>query len=318
MKGKSIQEFDSDQEKIIFSLLKEGRTINEVFNIINIPIHHHQKRLENNPNYKKEINNLKSNNCGYEKYLLLSLLTKNKSNVKDLNKTYSNEIKKYKNDKVFSVLWNMVEKKIVRSKNPIHKFDDVSKNEKVFRYKNKVVGIVCNCCLEHLDPSHFHRKNSHESGYNTVCINCTTLKRVNRKPFRRGEYYEGEKIKKYNSVGNTIDRKCPKCQSFKSYKKFSHLYLGIYVCDDCYVVKNNSKLVKSKVEFFKGVQIRKYDDNSMVTHKLCSKCFVMKNIDDFTVNNLNKVDGRSNNCKSCYSEYQKLRKQMNNNLNHDN
>jgi hypothetical protein len=317
MKKKSIQEFDSNQEKIIFSLLKEGRTINEVFDIINIPIHHHQKRLINNPNYKKGINDLKSNNCGYEKYILLSLLTKNKSNVKDLKKTYSKEIKKHMNDKVFSVLWNMVEKKIIRGRNQIQKFDEVSKNEKVFRYKGKVVGLVCNCCLEHLDPSHFHRNNSHESGYSNFCINCTTIKRVNRKPFRMGEYYEGEKIKKYNSVGNTIDRKCPKCQSFKSYKKFSHLYLGIYVCDDCYEVKNNSKLVKSKVEFFKGVQIRKYDDNSMVTHKLCSKCFVMKNIEDFTVNNLNKVDGRNNNCKSCYSEYQKLRKQLNKNPNQD-
>jgi hypothetical protein len=309
MKKKSIQELDSNQEIIIFSLLKEGRTINEVFDIINIPIHHHWTKLKLDSDYRKEIEKLKSIKNGFEKYQILSLVTDKKTSLSDLKKIYSKDIEKYKKDKVFSVLLNLVDKKIVKSKSSIPKHDDISKNGKVFRLKGKVVCKQCNFCLEFFNPTHFHRNNINESGLDNFCINCKSIKRNNKRPNRMGEYYDGEKIKKYNSIGNTIDRKCPKCKEFKSYKVFSHLYLGIGVCNDCYKVKNNSKLVKSKVEFFKGVQIRKYDINSMVTHKLCSKCFVMKEINEFPVNNLNKIDGRNNNCKTCYSEYQKTQKQ---------
>jgi hypothetical protein len=309
MKKKSIQELDSNQEIIIFSLLKDGRTVDEVFDIINIPIHHHWRKLKLDSDYRNEIEKLKSIKNGSEKYQILSLLIDKKTSVSDLKKMYSKDILRFKTDKVFSVLWNLVDKKIVKSKNIIPKHDDTSKNGKVFRFKGKVVCQQCNFCLEFLNPSHFHRNKSKESGLDYYCINCKSIKIKNKRSNRMGEYYSGEKIKKYNSIGNTIDRKCPRCKEFKSYKLFSHLYLGIGVCNDCYEVKNNSKLVKSKVEFYKGLQIRKYDNNSMVTHKLCSKCLVMKEIDEFYVNNLNTVDGRIYSCKTCFSEYQKTYKQ---------
>jgi hypothetical protein len=309
MKKKSIQELDSNQEIIIFSLLKEGRTVDEVFDIMNIPIHRHWRKLKLDSKYRKEIEKLKSIKNGFEKYQILSLLTEKKTSSRDLKKIYSKDIGKYKTDKVFSVLWNLVDKKIVKSKNSIPKYDEISKNGKVFRLNGKVVCKQCTCCLEFLNPTHFHRSNSNESGLDYFCINCKSIKANGKRANRMGEYYSGKKIKIYNSIGNTIDRKCPKCNEFKSYKLFSHLYLGIGVCNDCYEERNNSKLVKSKVEFYKGFQIRIYDNNSMVTHKICSECTAMKEINEFYVNNLNKIDGRIGKCKTCYSEYQKIKKQ---------
>lgn len=263
--------------------------------------------------YRKNIKEVSNFKFGYEKYRFLWMVLNDESNSKNIINQNKEQFQKFKPDEVFSKLWNLINKKVIGNNSRIRKHDEVSKNGKVFKLKNQIVSIKCNGCLDILDPHHFHRNRSYESGYENVCIVCKTRKRINRNPSRRGETYRNETIKKYNSVGNTIDRKCPKCKNFKSFKQFSHLYLGIGVCNDCYEIRNNSSLVNSKVEFFKGVQIRKYDDNSMVTHKKCSYCHEMKEIGEFHVNNNNRVDGRVNQCKPCNSEYQKSRTQTKNN-----
>jgi len=314
------QNISKKNKELIFKLLEVDLSINEVFKILRIPISHHWFERKNDIKYRKRIDELKGEKFYFTKYQFLSKYLINK---RDLNKT-KKEIKEFK--KISNLLKNDDEflhlfEKIKRTKHKIsnkissHSIPEDLKyhhsdkfNKSFYDIKNNLLFKYCTKCSGHYDLSHFHRNKSNSDGYSNYCIICTSNMNYGRDPHKRGELYKDKIIKKYNSVGNVIDRRCPKCKKFKSFKEFSHLYLGINVCNDCYEVRNNSNLIKKKVEFRYGKRVRVYDKNLKVLKKYCPKCDKMKKINEFHVDNNNKIDGRQSKCKICLRIYNNQRK----------
>lgn len=301
MKKKSIQDLDSDQVKIIYSLIKEGVTLTDIFKITKIPINRHTIKYKSDPDYKSKFDEYKLKGNQFEKYDILNSISDSNMTLKEIESKYSNTLPKIKKDKNFNFLWKLVTGDVYKTNPPIL---ECSKNGRIFSLNKSVVLKICKKCNQGLSPNFFYKNESSKTGkgLDNLCNDCRNkLGNGKKQPGRRGETYKLEKIKKFNSLGNTVDRKCPNCQIFKSFREFSHLYLGIGVCNSCYIDGNNSNLVRKKIEFFKGVQVRKYDVNSMVTHKTCSNCKQMMVVEEFHVSNRNWIDGRCGYCKSCIS-----------------
>lgn len=314
----SRQSISSKNKEKIYKLLESGIEIGELFDLIDIPIHHHWYELKNDNTYSNKISEILNNKYNFIKYKFLIQYIKNDF---DLKKTkgefdFKRISSSFKKDEEFLFLFEKIKKPEHKISNKISKYslpnnlkfvNTNKNNSRLYNSSKKLVGKYCFKCSGYYDMSHFHRNKSSSDGYSNYCIICTSNELYGRDPHRRGELYRNEIIKEYNSVGNVIDRRCPKCGEMKSFREFSHLYMGIYVCDGCYVKKNNSNLVKRKIEFRNGRRIRVYDSNLNVLEKFCPSCNEMKKVEEFHVDNNNKIDGRYSKCKPCVREYQNSR-----------
>ena len=130
---------------------------------------------------------------------------------------------------------------------------------------------------------------------------------------RKGEIYKGRIIRKYNNLGEVVERRCNSCDDFKSIKKFHNLWKKSSVCEDCYVQIPNNKLTR-KGEFYRGVRVRVYNEKTFILEKKrCSICKEILDVSEFNITR-NKVstDGLLWYCRKCTSKmYQKKKRRTN-------
>lgn len=189
--------------------------------------------------------------------------------------------------------------KISLSKIPIEYRDLIKfispKRTEFYSIDNQLIVKYCGRCGELKTKKEFPGI----SRVSSYCIECRRKRRGSIGSGRIGEVYKGKIIRKYNSSGNVIERRCNSCDKFKHITKFNHRWRGSSVCDDCYVDLPNNVLTR-KNEFHKGVQVRVYDPKTyLVLKKRCNRCKEMLPVENFGLNNYQKIDGRSPTCKSC-------------------
>ncbi len=178
--------------------------------------------------------------------------------------------------------------------------------KELFGIDNQIISRECRMCKEYLPIKEF-KKHKDGSPFN-MCIKCGIMygRKRDGSPIgtgRKGEVYRGKIIKKYNSLGQVVERRCTSCDQFKPVKKFQHLQRKSSVCLDCYVEIPNNKLTR-KGEFYHGKRVRVYDEKTMkVIQKKCNRCEKMKDIDQFnkSITKSNRIDGRLPTCRSCGS-----------------
>ncbi|MHA8077846.1 hypothetical protein [Aquirufa antheringensis] len=177
------------------------------------------------------------------------------------------------------------------------------KKVKFYTINNHLVIKKCPGCFEYKEVNDFSLT---KNGYSTRCNRCKViLSRKNRSVSeigsgKRGEIYKGRVIKKYDSLGNIVQRRCTSCDEFKTVKKFI-FRKGSSVCEDCFVEIPNNYLTR-KGEYFRGEQVRIYDPKTNnIVKKRCSNCKNFKELDEFyfdrSINS--SVDKRTSRCKSC-------------------
>ena len=212
----SKQKLSNDDKKRILKLLEIDLTIDEVFDIIKIPISHHWYELKHNKTYKKRVNELKVKNYGFTKYQFLINYLKNKKNLEKTRKqtTGYNKISNlFKYDDEFLYLFEKIKLQEDKISNKISKYsipdelvfhysDDL--NKKFYDSKNTLVNKYCSKCSGYFDVSHYHRNKSNKDGYSNYCIICTSNMNYGRDPHKRGELHKNKIIKKYNSVAEGI------------------------------------------------------------------------------------------------------------------
>lgn len=100
----------------------------------------------------------------------------------------------------------------------------------------------------------------------------------------------------FDNKGNPTHKMCPRCKKLKTTSNFtknSSSKHGIdYVCNCCKLIHRQENK-KEKKEL-----IYTFDNNGIVTHKVCSKCNKNKSVDLF-YKNKSKNAGINNECKSC-------------------
>lgn len=189
------------------------------------------------------------------------------------------------------------------------------KKVKFYTIDNQLVIKRCPGCHEYKEVNDF---TITKDGYSTRCNKCKLLlSRKNRLGSeigsgRRGEIYKGRVIKKYDSLGNIIQRRCTSCDEFKPLKKFI-FRKGSSVCEDCFVEIPNNFLTR-KGEYFRGEKVRIYDPKTNVlVQKRCSNCKKFKELNEFYFNRSIKgsIDKLSSKCKSCSFEM-RIRTKMTN------
>jgi hypothetical protein len=211
------------------------------------------------------------------------------------------------NQKIDDIFQKILKENMIRTLEKLpDKLSDIitriSKNGKVFYdVNNKVVVKYCDSCGEFKSKKHFVKSVNITS----ICLECLNRKSGSR---RRGEMMNGKIIKKYNSMGDITHRRCTSCDEFKEGRKFSHRWKGSSVCDDCYVELPNNLLTRKGEYNSKGIQLRRYNSNYIVTHKRCSSCEIMKDISGFNNYVNSKIDGKSWTCKECSIKYTRERR----------
>jgi hypothetical protein len=180
------------------------------------------------------------------------------------------------------------------------------KKVKFYTIDNELIIKKCPGCNEYKG---IYDYTLTKNGYSTRCNKCKViLTRTNRLGSdvgtgKKGEIYKGRVIKKYDSNGNIVQRRCTSCDEFKPVKKFSFRKRSS-VCDDCFIEIPNNYLTR-KGEYYKGELVRIYDPKTNnIIQKKCSKCKKFKELNDFYLNRMirGSIDYRSNKCKSCSLE----------------
>lgn len=181
----------------------------------------------------------------------------------------------------------------------------VLKNSKLtsnnlLKHKGIIVGKICNHCSQKKPLTSYHHNTKNDPPYQSTCIRCTRLKE--RKPFpnEMGEVINGIVRKKRNEANNLTERRCTKCERMRPTKLFIYEHKKINVCIDCF---NNSipfHPLRSG-EFNKhGEIIREYNNLNYIVRKKCNgDCKQMLELDMFTKNKYNTIDGRSYLCRPC-------------------
>lgn len=183
-------------------------------------------------------------------------------------------------------------------------------NGNLLKYKGDVVGQVCDYCFWKKPLSHFYHNSKNNPPYFTTCIQCVCLKSNKPLPKEYGEVRKGVVLKKRNVVNNMTERRCTKCENLKPTKFFHFDFKGTHVCDDCFDF--SIPLHPDRFgEFDKnGNIIREFNNLNYVIRKKCNgDCQQMLDLDEFTKNKQNQIDGTSFLCKSCQKvEREKLKK----------
>jgi len=156
--------------------------------------------------------------------------------------------------------------------------------------------------------------------YNEECIDCSKIrnskkgKEVKNIKGRRGEYWGGKLIRKFDEEDNIISKYCKGCNEFLDLNKFSVFSKNKIdgrnnICSKCVIEGNrkrrklNLKVGLSKRKNFdykRGVLIRKRDNNNNIINKRCSVCMNWKGL-DFRIDISNR-DGLDYRCKDCYKK----------------
>ena len=156
--------------------------------------------------------------------------------------------------------------------------------------------------------------------YNKECISCCRLrnsnkgKEVKNLKGRRGEYWGGKLIRKFDENDNIISKCCNSCNQFLDLNMFS-LFNRNDVdgrnnkCSKC-VVKEGKKRrdLKLKVglserknfDYKNGFLIRKRDNKNNIINKRCSVCKKWKGL-DFGKDITNR-DGLNYRCRDCFKK----------------
>lgn len=200
----------------------------------------------------------------------------------------------------------------------------VSKEGRIlYGVNGDMISKKCSCCKE------YHPIRSYTIQTNTkvksldgkpknMCDKCRVmrwrkLKGLPQGTGRKGEIYKGRIIRKYNNLGEVVERRCNSCDDFKSIKKFHNLWKKSSVCEDCYVQIPNNKLTR-KGEFYRGVRVRVYNEKTFILEKKrCSTCKEILDVSEFNITR-NKVstDGLLWYCRKCTSKmYQKKKRRTN-------
>lgn len=199
----------------------------------------------------------------------------------------------------------------------IVKYSD--KKGRIFYDVNKVEKFKkCNKCGEYKTISNYIKSSyKHGDGFVYTCKKCTRETGRKGKPRygnrRLGEMFKGKIIKKFDEIGNVTHVRCTSCDEFKLKKQYDYRYRKSGVCRDCFVKIPGNHLTR-KGEFTKGkdgkrFQIRIYDEETyIVTHKRCSKCETMKELNEFNKNKNSKLDGVSGLCRVCVNTFYKKTK----------
>ena len=169
----------------------------------------------------------------------------------------------------------------------------------------------CNKCGEYKTISNYIKSSyKYGDGFVNSCKKCTRETGRKGKPRhgnrRLGEMYKGKIIKKFDERGTTTHVRCTSCDEFKLTKQYDYRYRNSGVCKDCFIKIPGNHLTR-KGEFTKDkdgkkFQIRIYDEITyLVSHKRCSKCKTMKELDQFNKRSGDKIDGRSGICRVCFT-----------------
>lgn len=312
-------EFKS-KKTLLLSLLQTGKSIKECLKTIGFTPYYHTRLKKDSVDYKRKYEESVEIGKNFERYNFLKKLKSNKSNLnktlRDFSISYATVYNWKKNDSVFELQLNLLlkELKVVKFNNhrrgrdvevPVvySKYEEQNNGRRLYEKTPsgdlELVYKYCSGCNKHLHVSNYHKNTNSKDGVVNRCIDCSTKKRLNHSPRRRGEYYKKEKIKKFNSLGSVTERRCTRCKEFKPIKKFNYLYRSTSVCETCFKILPNSKNLKPKGQFYKGVQIRYFDKNMYIVEKRCSECKIVRPINSFSKNNSNKLDGRVGKCKTC-------------------
>lgn len=315
---KTIKSFDSKIQEIlrkdlnksqrqnIISLLKVGKNINEILTSLNIPPKNHRFTLKKNKTYSKQIEKSKRIFELQQQTYLIKTLRKFKGDLmksldhtnipsyvfnkwRNVEEDFNLRLIPFKNIKIKIVPKRLVPKELI-----------FTKIEKGVLYNGKeVVGRFCQQCRTIKPIRFFYVNNNDKDTKSTpICIDCTSINNVQRTRKRHGVLRKGVVVKKINSNSNTTHRRCTHCGEHKHLKEFDKLYLGIHVCNKCFKKEPNFN-PNRRGEFYKGVKVRWFDKYGFVSHKLCKNCRTKKPLDDFTKNNLNRLDGRGRYCVEC-------------------
>jgi hypothetical protein len=151
--------------------------------------------------------------------------------------------------------------------------------------------------------------------YNKECIDCSKIrnskkgKEVKNIKGKKGEYWGGKLIRKFDDEDNVISKYCNFCSEWLDLDKFSINNKNIIdgrnnICLKC-VSKKNSERLKKKVvvekrnnfDYKRGVLIRKRDKKGNLINKRCGVCFKWKDL-NFGKDKYSR-DGFSYRCIDC-------------------
>lgn len=173
---------------------------------------------------------------------------------------------------------------------------DVNKNV-IFKY--------CRGCDKHLPSNHFRKHTKNKDGLGLYCNDCTYRRKgikVEKDGLRiRGDYRSGILIRKRNSKGNIIERRCNSCNEFKPMKVFTS-HKNRSICEECYVDLPNNNITRPR-EFQmvggKKVQMRWYNKTTFrLDKKRCGQCKESIVVEEFYTSK-RIWDGYVRICKSC-------------------
>lgn len=162
--------------------------------------------------------------------------------------------------------------------------------------------------------------------YNKECIDCCKIrnskkgKEVKNIKGRKGEYWGGKLIRKFDEEDNIISKYCNFCSSWLDLNKFSvnnksKIDGRNNICNKC-VIDGNRKRIKLNLkvglsekknfDYKRGVLIRKRDNKNNIINKRCSVCMKWKGL-DFKKDKYNR-DGLDYRCNDCRKEGRKVGK----------
>lgn len=103
------------------------------------------------------------------------------------------------------------------------------------------------------------------------------------------------------NIGINMNKKCPRCKETKSLDDY-HYSRNAYNKRQTYC-----KVCNNQIDKLKRDRCKANGPTIIRTHKICAKCNVDKQMEDFPISR-DKPDWRLGYCKKCWTEYVKDKK----------
>lgn len=277
-----------------------------IYKLLGVTETEYKNTLKEKPHFRLEVKkakeryhtNVKSSFIG-QLYINKGLIDKSVNQTDHLSTRTLNRWRK--KDEVFNSTIDHV-REIFNHPKPVSK-PKTDKHHPTYYVGKELREIFCPSCNRSKKVSSFHRDKSKDTGYSKICIKCTNFNRFKRLSHRRKSFdFEHNRYNKiFNELGHFTQKRCTKCNQVKGKEDFPFLNRSIPVCEDCFDI-NKVRFPPKRVEFFKRggveIQIREYNGDYPVA-KRCSLCGIMRDLDDFSRDLSNHLDGKSSQCRIC-------------------